>query len=138
MHAYTPENSIFDGPITTLLSVLCILVEVLSRTHAKKGKSLSDFKSGTSIGRFSSDGAASRTAVKGLTVRDTVTRQRPQDTTFEEKGQAKQRIEPTLSAYQPNALPLGQTGSAGALAFTSVHRVSFLVASLHAARGLCP
>ena len=58
-------NSTFDGPITILLSVLCILVEVLSRAQAKSGKSLNDFKFGTSIGRFPSDGAAS-TAVKGL------------------------------------------------------------------------
>ena len=61
MHTYAPENSIFDGPITTLLSVLCILVEVPSRAHAKRAKRLNDFK----FGRFSSVGAAS-TAVKGL------------------------------------------------------------------------
>ena len=30
-----PENSISDGPITNLLSVLCILLEVLSLAHAK-------------------------------------------------------------------------------------------------------
>ena len=66
MHTYTPANSIpADGPITNRLSVLCILVEVLSRVHANRGKSLNDFKFGTSVGRFSSDGAAS-TAVKGL------------------------------------------------------------------------
>ena len=45
--------------------MLCILVEVLSRAHVKRGKSLNDFKFGTSTGRFSSAGAAS-TAVKGL------------------------------------------------------------------------
>ena len=55
----------FDGPVTTLLSVLYILVEVFSRAHAKTGKSLNHFKFGTSVGRFSSDGAASM-AVKGL------------------------------------------------------------------------
>ena len=44
---------------------LCVLVEVPSRAHAKRGKRLNDFKCGTSIGCFSSDGAAS-TAVKGL------------------------------------------------------------------------
>ena len=67
MHAYTPTNSIFDGPVTNLLSVLCVSVEVLA--HAKRGKSLNDFKFGpsnSSTGRFLSDGAAS-TAVKGLT-----------------------------------------------------------------------
>ena len=61
MHTYAPTNSILDGPVTDLLSVLCILVEVPSRAHAKRAKSLDDFK----FGRFSSDGAAS-TAVKGL------------------------------------------------------------------------
>ena len=65
MHAYTPADSIFDGPITNLPSVLCVLVEFLSRAQAKTEKILNDFKFGTSIGRFSSDGAAS-TAVKGL------------------------------------------------------------------------
>ena len=69
-----------------------------------------------------------------LTVRDKVARQSPQTTTFEEKGEPK-RIQTQShktvsvdhnfgrerrsevdsnrgpSAYQPNALPLGQTGS---------------------------
>ena len=46
-----------------------------------------------------------------LIVKDKVTRQCPQTTAFEEKGEPK-RIQ-TLGpfAYQPNALPLGQTGS---------------------------
>ena len=61
MHTYAPTNSIFDGPMTDLLSVLRILVDVHSRAHARRAKSLNDFK----FGRFSSDGAAS-TAVKGL------------------------------------------------------------------------
>ena len=65
MHAYTPANSILDGPVTNLLSMLWILIEVLSRVYAKTGKSLNDFKFGTSLGRFSNDGPAS-TAVKGL------------------------------------------------------------------------
>ena len=65
MHTYTPANSIFDGPITNLLSVLCSSVEVLSRADLKRGESLNDFKFGTSAGRFSNDGAAS-TAAKGL------------------------------------------------------------------------
>ena len=45
-----------------------------------------------------------------LIVRDKVTRQCPQTTTFEEK-ESRSRFEPRPSAYQPNALPLGQTGS---------------------------
>ena len=60
-----PANSILDGPITTLLSILFLLVEVLSRAQVKRGESLNDFKSDTFIGRFLSDSAAS-TAVKGL------------------------------------------------------------------------
>ena len=65
MHAYTPAKSVFDGPVATLHSVLCVLVEVLSHVHATREKRLNDFKFDTSIGRSSSDGAAS-TAVKGL------------------------------------------------------------------------
>ena len=37
MYTYTPANSIFDSPITNLLSILKILVEILSRAHAKGG-----------------------------------------------------------------------------------------------------
>ena len=33
-------NSILDGPITNLLSILCILIEVLSRAHAKEEKAV--------------------------------------------------------------------------------------------------
>ena len=65
MHLYTSANSISDGPMTNLLSTLCILAEVLSRAHAKGGKGLNDFKFGTFIGRFQSDCKASM-AVKGL------------------------------------------------------------------------
>ena len=65
MHRNTPANSIFDGPITTLLSMLCILVDVLSCAYVGSGKSLNDSVSGTSTGRFSSDSVASM-AVKGL------------------------------------------------------------------------
>ena len=36
MLTYTPADSIFDGPATTLLSIQCILIEVLSRAHAKE------------------------------------------------------------------------------------------------------
>ena len=55
MHTGTPAYSIFDGPETNLLSVLCILVEVLSCAQTKRGKSLNDFKFGTSVGCFSSE-----------------------------------------------------------------------------------
>ena len=71
MHTYTPANSVFDGLTTNLLSLLCILVEVISRAHAMGwggvgwGGCLNGFKFGTFIGRFPSDGAA-RMAVKGL------------------------------------------------------------------------
>ena len=34
-----------------------------------------------------------------------------QDITFDEKGESKRGIELTLSVYQNNALPVGQTGS---------------------------
>ena len=47
-----------------------------------------------------------------LIVRNKVTRQRPQTTTFEEKGEPKRirsEIPPLTSLY--NALPLSQTGS---------------------------
>ena len=60
-----PATSIFDGPITNLLSILCILIEIVSRARAKGGKSLNDFKFGTIVGRFQSDGVASM-AMKGL------------------------------------------------------------------------
>ena len=51
----TPANSIFDDPRTNLLSILCVLIEVLSCGHAKGGKGLNDFRFGTSIGHFPSD-----------------------------------------------------------------------------------
>ena len=63
MLTYTPANMIFGGPITNVLSVLCILIEVLSRAHDKVV--LNDFGFCTFIGRFPSDGATS-TAAKGL------------------------------------------------------------------------
>ena len=46
-----------------------------------------------------------------LIVRDKVTRPCPQTTTFEEKGEPKRYRTEVLPAYQPTALPLGQTGS---------------------------
>ena len=66
MHTYTPSNNVFYGPITNLLSILCIWTEVLSCAQAKgQTKSPDDFRFGTPIGRFPRDGAASM-AVKGL------------------------------------------------------------------------
>ena len=47
-----------------------------------------------------------------LMVRDKVTRQCPQTTAFEEKGEPK-RIRTDVPLFKPNALPLGQTGSVG-------------------------
>jgi len=46
-----------------------------------------------------------------LIVRDKVTRQCPQTTTLEEKGRAEADSNRGPSAYQPDALLLGQTGS---------------------------
>ena len=59
MHPYTPNNSIVDGPMTNLLSILCIVIEALSRAHGKGGKSLNDFKFGTKFRLFPSDTLAS-------------------------------------------------------------------------------
>jgi len=66
-----PENGVFYGPITNLPSILCILIETISRAHAKGGKSLSGFKFGTFVGRFPSAGGASM-AVKGLKCHETM------------------------------------------------------------------
>ena len=57
MHTYASSNSIFDGPVTNVLSVLCILIEILSRAHAKGQKSRNDFRRGAPFGRFPSDGS---------------------------------------------------------------------------------
>ena len=55
-----------------------------------------------------------------LIVRDKVTRPCPQTTTFEERGEPKRVSNRGPSAYQPNALQLGQTGSLRLLnAFTA-------------------
>ena len=35
MYTYTPVNSRNDDPITNLLSILCILIEIFSRAHAR-------------------------------------------------------------------------------------------------------
>ena len=62
-----------------------------------------------------------------LTVRDKVARQCPLTTTLEEKGEPK-RIRTEASAYQPNALPLGQTGSLSIIVGGWVQRhVKYLV-----------
>ena len=37
VHTYTLANSMFDGPITNLLLILSILMEVLPGTHAAGG-----------------------------------------------------------------------------------------------------
>ena len=48
-----PANSMFSGPVTHLLSVLCVLMELLSRASAKKRtKRLQGFKFRAFIGRF--------------------------------------------------------------------------------------
>ena len=62
---FLPANSIFDGPITNLFAVLCILTVIFSPAHAKGKKVFNDSKFGAFIGHFQSDGAASM-AMKGL------------------------------------------------------------------------
>ena len=65
MLSYTRANSIFDGLITNLLSVLCILIEAFSPARAQGEKAFNNLKFGTFIGRFSNEDAASM-AVNGL------------------------------------------------------------------------
>ena len=65
MRTYTYTNSLFDGPNTSLLSILRTLIGVLSCAHAKRKKYLNDFKFGTSVGHFGSDGEASVAAKAG-------------------------------------------------------------------------
>ena len=62
---YTPPNSILDGPIATLLSILCILIKIFSRAHTEGGEKSFMISNLASIGLFPSDGAAMM-AVKGL------------------------------------------------------------------------
>ena len=65
-----------------------------------------------------------------LSVREKVTRQCPQTTTFEEKGEPKRlRTEVPLltTIYQPNALPQGQTGSHQCLKFEAGYIYILLV-----------
>ena len=48
-----PGNGIFSGPITSQLSMLCVLIKVLSQSIAKKKtKKLEGLKVHTFIGRF--------------------------------------------------------------------------------------
>ena len=68
MHSYTPPaNSILDGPVTNLLSIRTILIEVFSIAYAKREEKRPeiDFKFAAFIDCFRSDSAAS-IAAKGL------------------------------------------------------------------------
>ena len=65
MHTYTSPNSIFDVPIATLLSILCLLMEILHLLMSRGQKSLNGFTFGTFICHFPCDSAASM-AVEGL------------------------------------------------------------------------
>ena len=55
MLTYTLANSIFDGSVRNLLSVLRVLIEIFSRAPAKGNKGVNDFRFGTFIGHFESD-----------------------------------------------------------------------------------
>ena len=58
-------NSIFDGPIKSLLSILCILIGILLRAHAK-GRKSHNFRFGIPIGHFLSEcGKHGSEGVKG-------------------------------------------------------------------------
>ena len=61
-----PANRIFDGPIANLLSILCILIEIIPRAHVK-GWVLMILNLALSLVIFQATGAASM-AVKGLTL----------------------------------------------------------------------
>jgi len=61
-----PANRIFDGPVTNLLSVLCILIEIIPCAHVK-GWVLTILNLALSLVIFQVIGAASM-AVKGLTL----------------------------------------------------------------------
>ena len=61
VHPCAPENSVFDGPVTNILSVLCVLIGVLSHAHAK-GRQC---RNNLALRRFPNDTLASM-AVKGL------------------------------------------------------------------------
>ena len=64
MNIFSPPNRIFECPVSNLLSVLCVLIEIFPLAHArvKRGgwgvagwgwvRDLSHFKFGTFIGRF--------------------------------------------------------------------------------------
>ena len=65
VHTYTIPSSVFVHPITNLLSILCILIEVHSHAPAKGAKKPLWFEIWHFNGCFPSDGMA-RMAVKGL------------------------------------------------------------------------
>ena len=68
MHTYTPANSVFDGTVTNLLSMLYILKKsfyLLVERGGGGGGGLMISSLALLFGRFPSDGAASM-AVKGL------------------------------------------------------------------------
>ena len=65
VHPCAPENSVFDGPVTNILLVLCVLIGVLSHAHAKGRQGRNNFKFDTSLRRFPNDTLAS-VAVEGL------------------------------------------------------------------------
>ena len=46
IRTYTPANGIFDGPVISLLSMPRVLIEILSRAHAKRKKVLNGFTVG--------------------------------------------------------------------------------------------
>ena len=52
-HTHTPANSIFSGPLTRLLSMLCVLMKILHVTVQKqKTKRLKGFRFCIFIGSF--------------------------------------------------------------------------------------
>ena len=112
MHTYTPPDSIFDGPVTNLLSILCILIEILSRAHPKGGRqTLIVLNLALLVVVFLSDGAAGM-AFKGLIVRDKVYKTvSTNHNLFEGKGEPKRIQTEALLLTTLTPLPLGQTGS---------------------------
>ena len=59
MPTYTLPNGIFDGLISNLLSIQCILIEILSFANAKGKNGFNSFRVGTFSDGFKSDSAAS-------------------------------------------------------------------------------
>ena len=58
-------QTVYQIVLINILSILCILLEVLSGAHAKREKGLYDFQFSTFIFRFPKAGVGS-VAVKGL------------------------------------------------------------------------